>query len=266
MNGIDPDSSSTVHDLRRLVELDPVLSSRVLQMANSAYFGLPRQVTDLHRAIVMLGFSTVRNLALTACLKSLYRDEFRCGTFTAGSLWLHSVATGVIARTLAQHLHPDLADEAFLCGIVHDIGIIVEWTLLPERFPAIVRAFDGMSRPFRDAEKEALGFEHCTAGGTVLRRWGLPRELVHVARHHHDGNDQSGPGRRAKTKQDRLAGLVHLAECVCAERSNGFFDEPRNDEVTSRLLADAGRGPEEYGRLVETAEKELERARELLTH
>ncbi|MCP4248308.1 MAG: HDOD domain-containing protein, partial [bacterium] len=74
--GVVRDRSSTAGELRHLIELDPVLSAKTMRLANSAYFGLPDEVTDLHRAIVLLGFNAVRNLAFAACLKSLYTHEY----------------------------------------------------------------------------------------------------------------------------------------------------------------------------------------------
>lgn len=260
------DPNSGAQDLRSIVELDPVLSAEVMRVTNSAYFGLAHEVTDLRQAIVLLGFNSIRNLAFTACLKSLYSNEYRCGTFTAGGLWLHSVSAAVVARMLADRAWPELAEEAFLAGIIHDVGIIVEWNLLPDRFDLVVRYSEGTGRSFREAEKRALGFDHCSCGGAILRRWRLPKHLIRVARYHHGHKrDHKKTPMSGMDLGDRLAALTHLAECVCAERGNGFFDEPRNDDLTGKLLTAVGCDWQDYREIVEAADAELDRAREILS-
>lgn len=263
--GVVRERSSTIGELQHLLELDPVLSTKVMRLANCAYFGLPDEVTDLHRAIVLLGFNAVRNLALTACLKSLYAHEYRCGTFTAGSLWLHSVSVAVITRMLAERTWPDLAEEAFLAGIVHDVGIIMEWNLLPERFGMVIRSTEGTGRTFLEAERQALGFDHCACGAVMLRRWRLPKHLIRVARHHHRTRRAYQNLTGDAPLGDRLAALVHLAECVCAERGNGFLDQPRDDELTETLLGHLDCGWSDYREIIEATDAELDRARDLLS-
>ncbi len=259
------DADSTAEDLRQIICHDPVLSSRLMRMANSAYFGLPDELTDLQRAIVLLGFNSVRNLAFTACLQSLYKSEYRCGSFTASSLWMHSVSVAVISRMLAERIWPEFAEEAFLAGIVHDVGIIVEWNLLPERFEQVIRAFEGTGRPFGEAEKQALGFDHRDCGSAILRRWGLPKHLVRVARQHHGSRKEPASlNSESGALGDRLAALVHLAECICAERGNGFIDEPRDEERVMAVLGQIGCGHEEYRNIVDCTDEELDRARTIL--
>ncbi len=260
------DPGSGARDVRRIVELDPVLSARVMQWANSAYFGLPNEVTDLRQAIALLGFNSIRNLAFAACIKSLYGSEYRCGTFTAGGLWLHSVSVAVIARMLADRAWPELREETFLAGIIHDVGIIVEWNLLPERFAQVIRSSEGTGQPFLEAEKRALGFNHCSCGAAMLRRWRLPKHLIRVARYHH--GHKKGPRHPDAVGVhlgDRLAALIHLAECVCGERGNGFFDEPRNDELTGTLLTVVGCDWGDYRQIVDATDAELDRARDILS-
>ncbi|MFQ5492222.1 MAG: HDOD domain-containing protein, partial [Phycisphaerae bacterium] len=233
--------------------------------ANSAYFGVPSSVTDLNKAIVLLGFSAVRNLTLAACLKSMYRPVFRFGTFTAESLWLHGVSVAVIGQMLSRRTWPDLAHDVFLAGILHDVGIIVEWNLLPQRFEQVVRGFEGMGLSFVEAEKRALGFDHQACGSAILRQWKLPKDLAYMARHHHDPKILPADLFAEKVgSPQRVLALIQLAECVCAERGNGFMDQLRDDEVTGELLAKVGCGWSDYRGVVETLDAELKRARSVL--
>lgn len=259
------DNRSAACDLEGIVALDPVLSGSVLRMANSAYFGLPEKVTDLHKAIVLLGFSAIRNLTLTACLKSMYRPEFRFSTFTAEGLWLHSVSVAVIGQMLSRRTWPELADDVFLAGILHDVGIIVEWNLLPDRFEQVIRGFEGTGVSFIDAEKRNLGFDHQACGAATLRQWKLHKNLVHLVRHHHDSEDLPQDLHQEKaTSGQRILALIQLAECVCAERGDGFFDQPRNEDVTGNLLDKVGCSWSDYRLVVDDLDVELKRARSVL--
>ena len=259
------DSQSSASDLEHIVTLDPVLSGSVLRMANSAYFGLPEKVSELHKAIVMLGFSAVRNLTLTACLKSMYRPEFRFGTFTAEGLWLHSISVAVIGQMLARRTWSSLADDVFLAGILHDVGIIVEWNLLPQRFEQVVRGYEGTGLPFIEAEKRSLGFDHQACGAATLRHWKLHKDLVRLARHHHDPHSLPQDLQDDAVKPaERILALIQLAECVCAERGDGFFDQPRNEEITGELLAKVGCQWCDYRAVVDELDAELQQARAIL--
>lgn len=259
------DSQSSASDLEEIVALDAVLSGSVLRMANSAYFGLPEKVNDLHKAIVMLGFSAVRNLTLTACLKSMYKPEFRFGTFTAEGLWLHSVSVAVIGQMLARRTWSSLADDVFLAGILHDVGIIVEWNLLPQRFEQVVRGYEGTGVSFIDAETRGLGFDHRACGAATLRQWKLHKDLVHLARHHHDPSSLPQDLQDDAVKPaERILALIQLAECMCAERGDGFFDQPRNEEITGALLTKVGCQWSDYRAVVDELDGELQRARAVL--
>ncbi len=257
--------SSAARDLEEIVSFDPVLASSVMRMTNSAYYGLPNEITELHRAIVLLGFNAVRNLAFTASVKSLYGHEYKCGTFSASSLWLHSVSVAVISQMLAKKTWPELGDEAFLAGILHDVGIIVEWNLLPDQFDRVIRYSEGTGLAFADAEKKALGFDHTLCGAAMLRRWKLPRHLIYVSRHHHGKNQDSHTDDLSNASVgDRLACLVHLAEHICAERGNGFFDEPRDHDRTTQLLEAVSCTPDDYRWIVDNADEQLNTARDIL--
>ena len=120
----DPDA--TASDLHRIIEFDPALCSRVLKVVNSSFYGLPGQIGSINRAIVLLGLNAVKNIAISASLAKLFRGGNICAAFSAKDLWTHSTATAATSKLLADELGMSCADEAFLAGLMHDIGIIVE--------------------------------------------------------------------------------------------------------------------------------------------
>src|SRR5205807_4666228 len=123
----DPKSSAT--QLHKIVAHDPALVTRILKVVNSAFYGLPGQIGSIERAIVLLGLNAVKNIAVAASLGQLFRGAKLCEGFTAKDLWTHCIAVGVAARELARQLKLPIADEAFLAGMIHDVGILISLQL-----------------------------------------------------------------------------------------------------------------------------------------
>src|SRR3954467_15642933 len=127
------DPKSTAAALHKIVAHDPALATRILKVVNSAFYGLPGQIGSVERAIVLLGLNAVKNIAVAASLGQLFRGVKLCEGFTAKDLWTHCIAVGVTARELARRLKLPIADEAFLAGLIHDLGILVSLQIMPEQ-------------------------------------------------------------------------------------------------------------------------------------
>ena len=185
------DPNSSAQDLNELIGRDPALSARVLKVVNSAFYGLPRQIGSINRAISMLGLNAVKNIAIAASLAKLFRGGALCDRFDAKELWDHSIAVATAARLLARESRMSSGDEAFLGGLMHDIGIMVE--LQSDRAKLVKvfgdMQFDGNGRPlieFRMAERSVFGADHCHFGEALCEQWKFPRSLAVACAHHHD--------------------------------------------------------------------------------
>ncbi|MCZ7526721.1 MAG: HDOD domain-containing protein [Acidimicrobiia bacterium] len=165
----------------RAAATDPSLSARLLRMANSAYFGLPGRVSSIHRAVVVLGMSVVRSIAVSA-LAGLFADRTRS---MPPDFWSHSIATAAGSELVAGSARVPPGD-AFSAGLLHDLGWALLWRRDPETCKAIVGATRGDSAASVAAEREAFGIAHPEAGAIALELWGLPPELVQAIRNHHD--------------------------------------------------------------------------------
>src|SRR5947207_2452188 len=119
------DPKSTAASLHKIVSHDPALVTRILKVVNSAFYGLPGQIGSIERGIVLLGLNAVKNIAVAASLGQLFRGMKLCEGFTAKDLWTHCITVGVVARALARQLKLQIADEAFLDGMIHDVGLLV---------------------------------------------------------------------------------------------------------------------------------------------
>jgi len=172
----NPDT--TVRALADLVSKDQVLATRVLALANSAWWGALQEVSTVHEAIVRLGMDAVRNVVLTVCYSTTVRDEAVYGN--RGPLLIdHALGTAYLARLVAERARVDL-EEAFLCGLVHDIGKLVILKLAYDH-----RRKSGSA--VHEAELErTLAERHADLGGRVLRKLNLPESLDEPVSCHHD--------------------------------------------------------------------------------
>jgi HD-like signal output (HDOD) protein len=161
-------------ELTRLVSADPVLASEILQAANSALFGLPRQVTSLRHAIVLVGREYLRPLLFTAALRAYLKAPGRNRLFRAW--WRHSLASALLGDGLAAATGRNRG-LSYTAGLLHDIGRLgLMMAAGPENY----------GKPDApDRERSRLGLDHCQAGEILLVKWGLPAELAAAAAHHH---------------------------------------------------------------------------------
>lgn len=201
----DPNAGAI--DLRMIVEGDPALSSKILKCVNSAAYGLQSRVNNLQRAIGLLGFKQVRNIAVAASVSKMFKDPTPIGTYTRRGLWKHMISVGVAARLIAMRCNLQSFEEIFLCGLMHDLGIILEDQYCHDQFEAIV---NDLSTEFTLAQLEQrhLGFDHSQFGARIAEVWRFPEEVRDCVRFHHMFGSYRGPFK------DHVA-CVELANLIC---------------------------------------------------
>lgn len=179
------DSETSVGELARIVEADPVLSARVIRLANAPYYGFSGRISSASRAVVLLGFDTVRALSVGAAV-SLVGDHVDLGP---PGLWAHNVAAAAASAVVARRLGSP-AQDAFSAGLLKDVGV----SLLHRRDPVVYRDIltthgrqaDELAR----AEQEAFHLTHAAAGAAALESWGFPPQFVHAVASHHQPLDR----------------------------------------------------------------------------
>ena len=225
-------AGASPREVAHVIGQEPTLTARVLRIANSAYYGVSRAIATIDRAVVVLGLDAVRGIAAAACLD---RSIMRSGDATpidTGDLLRHSVATAAAAEALARHGHRALAPEAFIGGLLHDLGVTVQMRLDPQGLANLVNvARAGSYADMRTTEARHLriGHEHCAA--VLFEAWNLPAALVGAVRHHHDPTT-------APPEQRPLAALVHLGEYLSLTNGMGFGAEWTTDEPSANALED----------------------------
>jgi HD-like signal output (HDOD) protein len=180
-------------DLNRVISLDPVLVGRVLKLVNSAYYGLNQQLTNMVRALTMLGINTVKNLALSSAITGSFNPGELQG-LDAKEYWRHSLCVGVAAKLIARKrgVDPRLLEEYFTAGLLHDIGKIPLKAALPGGYLLAVQNADSRKIPLFQEETESLGLNHTEAGGLVAKAWRIEGALGDVVIHHHNYTEYAG--------------------------------------------------------------------------
>ncbi|HRP62809.1 MAG TPA: HDOD domain-containing protein [Phycisphaerales bacterium] len=231
------DPTSTAQDLHAIIANDPALCSRILKVVNSAFYGLPRQIGSINRAIVLLGLNAVKNIAIAASLTKLFRGGELCPGFAARDLWVHSVAAASAGKLICDELKLGLPDEAFLAGLMHDIGIMVEMQAqrngLIEVFEQIPINADGApGANMLEIERNVLGADHQRFGAGLCEAWKFPKSFGFVAGHHHNPLELPDGSRT-------LAAVVFVADRIAGHGGYGFrADLPSftiSDDVADEL-------------------------------
>lgn len=200
----DPKASAS--DIARALASDQALAARVLKLANSAFYGASRRISTISEAVVTLGLRTTRNLVMATSCQELLERDVAGYAMPPGALWQHSLATASAAQALAQWAGYRGTEEAFVAGLLHDIGKVVLNTYLKEQFVRVLIRAAGGGLTYAEAEREILGFDHAEAGARLLERWNLPSSLVSAVRYHHAPMEAN--------LASPLPCIVHIADAI----------------------------------------------------
>lgn len=232
------DPTSTAQDLHKVIAYDPALCSRLLKVVNSAFYGLPGQIGSINRAIVLLGLNAVKNIAIAASLAKLFRGGELSPNFSARDLWKHSIASAAASKMIADEIKLGLPDEAFLSGLIHDIGIIVEMQFDRHKLIDVIDQVqvDGDGAPQKsmlDIERSVFGATHQDFGAGLCEKWRFPKTFALVAGHHHDPLCLPDGNRT-------LVCLVAIADRLAADADAGFRLDLQDLAISEDLLEVVG--------------------------
>jgi len=249
---------STAADLHAVIANDPALSARVLKVVNSAFYALPGQIGSINRAIVLLGLNAVKNIAIAASLAKLFRGGRLCPSFAARDLWEHSIAVAAGTKLLAERVELPLSDEAFLGGLIHDIGLMVMMQARRPKLVQVLERVESESITFRDAELQVLGVTHEQLGRALCESWKFPATLARVAGHHHS------PA-RLDPESRALACMVHVADVLAGELGLGYAGTVQRQAIDQCVLDELKLRPDSLDELRNDLPQAARVADELMT-
>ncbi len=226
-------SRSSAESIGEIVAQDPSMTAKLLQLVNSAFFGISRKIAHPVEAVQLLGVGTVRSLALTIHAFSCF-EQSKMTAFSVGALWNHSLETGVVARQLTRLAGFDaaLAEEAFVAGLLHDLGKLMLAANLPQPYGEVLQAANSLAIPLVEAEQRTFQADHAALGGYLLGLWGLPVSIVEAVALHHTP-------RKAATRTFCPLTAVHVANAIQHARASAT-DETRALQLDMDYLAEVG--------------------------
>lgn len=204
------DPQCSLSAVAQAISADPPLAFKTLRLVNAAYYGLRQKVSTIEHAVILLGIKVVKNLAFTASVFDVMKGS-------AESFFRHSISTGLVMRALAdvQRGKPGVQapEEAFVCGLLHDIGKVIMREFLPKEYAEVVRMCTDKRVLWHEAEREIIGVDHAQLGARLAEKWKLPDVLAQAVAGHHDlrrCSDDNGK---------HVAALVAVSDfisCSCA--------------------------------------------------
>ncbi len=231
------DPTSTAQDLNNVIAKDPALCARILKVVNSAFYGLPGQIGSINRAIVLLGLNAVKNISIAASLSKLFKGGQLTPTFSAKDLWSHSIVVGTATKMIAERMRVGLSDEAFLSGLIHDLGIMVQMQFDRHKLIEVIERVSptpGTDNPapvadMLETELQVFGATHQDFGAALCEKWKFPKSFVNVTGFHHQPMTLPSESRR-------LACMVHLADRLAARLPGGFRLDVNSTEIPAEIL------------------------------
>jgi len=212
------DPKSSAEDLKKTIIKDQSISAKILSLANSAFYGMPNQVTDLTRAIVVLGFNTVVDVAMSVSVSKLF-GKGESQEFDKSEFWVYSVATGEAAKMVADKLNIRQTEYAYLLGLLHDLGKVILSNFFEKEYDDIVFNTRANNVPLIKEEKKVFGFDHTDAARMLGTKWKLPDKILIPIAFHHQLD-------KLPVKYKKEIFLIHLSEYVTRESEIGFNGDP----------------------------------------
>lgn len=253
VNSVD----SSVDDAAGLIQRDPALTSKMIRLANSAFYGIPRSISSVNSAVVILGFNTIRSLVLSASVMKMFSGGYQL--IDKEKFWKHSVVCAMSARAIVRYfMNIRMMDpeSAFCAGILHDIGKLIFNECINSDYIEVCEYARANSIPLIEAETRVLGINHAQIGKILADKWALPLDLEYSLVYHHE------PG--AADNIVDLVSTVHLADVIAHQLGAGLWDDEPcvgEWEQTRSVLKIAD---SDYEKIVNTLSDSLEKSDEFL--
>ncbi|MCC7440325.1 MAG: HDOD domain-containing protein [Bdellovibrionales bacterium] len=226
----DPTSSSA--DIAEVLKRDQVMTAKLLRLANSSYYAIPGGVTDVQRALAFLGYNTLAQLVLGLSVFQLFSDV-DSEAFSMMEFWKHALGTAMCAEIIAKRVGYAKPEEAFTCGLLHDIGKLVLHEIDPTRLRSVASEAAKRGSTFVEVEREWDLPGHSFLGEVIATKWGLPQVIRLAIRYHHfDVREMSSILSSAKP----AIYMVRLANTICVRARVGKSGDASPGDVTPDMI------------------------------
>jgi putative nucleotidyltransferase with HDIG domain len=232
------DPKAPVAEIEKILRHDPGLTTNVLKLANSAFFGIPSKVGSVKQAFVLLGAKRFTELVLATCTCSVMDKAIDGYDLPPGELWSHSIAVSNAAEAMVKYKKIDKSKDVFTPALLHDLGKIVLGRFVKEEFDTIKNIVNS-GVPYEIAEHMALGTDHAEIGAQILSQWSFPQDVVNAVRFHHNPD--------AVHNTSIQIDIVYIANLFCQRNENENNGKKGAAGLTPALIKRLGIEPDELG-------------------
>jgi HD-like signal output (HDOD) protein len=222
------DPNVSVFQVEQILKYDPTFSLKLLSLANSAYYGSPNKISNLHMAITVLGFNLIKSMAVQASMNHYFEKGVADSAFPAQPLWKHSMGVAVCAKLLARRTRLGMAEDFFTMGILHDMGLLLMAECYPQAMATMMSRPDAQQRDLVELEHDNFTGDHAQVIQLICDKWSLPKSMGSILSYHHSPL-------QAPEDLRRSAAAVYLADKIVMRAGFGFA-YPRGEESDAPVL------------------------------
>ncbi len=247
------DENATMRDFEETIKMDPTLVVRLLRLVNSPFFGLRQNVDSISRAVAFIGMKNLQNMAITDALRNIFSKNDTSTLFSRKQLWLHCVAVSICSKMIAERIFGINGDDAYLCGILHDFGLIVEEQVAEAKFLKVCEAY-GKNDTLSECERRIFNTDHSEIGYLMTLDWEMPIAIQEAIRDHHLLSEDATPS--------SLTGILQISEYIAGQLNYTVFPGSL-PQLASSLVFHLQNNADEYKVLIDDFPEEMHRAKEI---
>ncbi len=244
------DSESSMKDFEEVIKMDPVLVTRLLRLVNSPFYGLAQVVNSISRAVAFLGMKNLHNLIVADALKNIFVQQESQEVFSKKRLWLHSAAVSICSKMVAERIFGINGDDAFLCGILHDFGLLVEEQVEKQKFHSLCTTCKSTSDLLLQ-EQQAFATDHCEIGYLLTADWKMPLTVQEAIRDHHLLSEIIQPS--------SLTGILQISEYITGQLNHTTLPGV-STQIAPSIMEHLQSNMDEYNVLLEDLPEEMAKA------
>ena len=249
------DSKSEAKDVGKIIETDQSLSARILKQVNSPFYGFSGRIASLKHAVVILGFNTVKNLAMGLSIIKMSRKGDN-SVLDTKKYWEHSLGVGVAARSIGKEIEYSCPEELLAAGLLHDIGKIILSDSFPEEYKKVVKEAKEKGEEIYQSEHNVFGASHTEVGEWFTIENRFPPVLRACVRNHHTPSDQNSDEFIKAVK------IIHLADRLCRLQGIGWSDDSKSSDGIEDVCEEIGLTDEAREKVIESLKSEVDEAKE----
>ena len=219
--------NTSAGELGKIISKDQGLVTKILRVANSPLYGLPRKVSTIEFAIVILGFTHIKNIVVALSAFEAFNSK-NDEKWDRKKFWAHSIMTATVAKNISEEIGYRKSGEAFIAGLLHDLGVSVIQRFFAKQFKEVIDIVENQKMRYLNAELKVLGLSHGEIGQYLSERWNLPESLGETIQHHHKPSESED--------HKVVASIVHLADYLTQRFNVAAFDWDNEMEFDENII------------------------------